>query len=131
MLGADGVLRPGGEGGQRESLKASRDAGSGQLDYLGSRGAVCLCVGGWGGGVGSGEGRGDSAEVDLFILQAEQTKRTEPGLVWGGEWAQSCGWGRGTRLPGSPSRPRPDAGRCSEIVKSHHSGALFRVRFDL
>lgn len=76
-------------------MKASRDAGSGQLFYLGYRGAIylcgltCLCR--------LGEAESDSAEVDLFILQAEQTSRTSGFGGKGGEWGhtQSWGWGRG------------------------------------
>lgn len=73
-----------GEGG---GLKVSGDAGSGQLDYLGYRGAIylcgltCLCR--------LGEPKTDIAEVDLFILQAEQTNRTRLGLVGSGSWSGS------------------------------------------
>lgn len=60
----------------------SGDAGSGQLYYLGSRGAVCLC------GLTClsrlGGPRSDSAAVDLFILQAEQTNTTSSG--WRERW---------------------------------------------
>lgn len=41
MLEVDGIL--GSEGGGGVSLKASGDAGSGQLYYLGYRGAIYLC----------------------------------------------------------------------------------------
>lgn len=60
------------------------DAGSGQLDYLGYRGAIYLC------GLTCFCRLGDpKGEVDLFILQAERPNRTRPGLEgrnWG--WDQ-------------------------------------------
>lgn len=54
------------------------DAGSGQLYYLGYRGAIYLC------GLTCfcrlGDPKTDSPEVDLFILQAELPNRSRPGL---------------------------------------------------
>lgn len=70
----------------------SGDAGSSQLYYLGYRGAIylcglmCLCR--------LGEPKTDSAEVDLFILQTEQTNRTRLGLEG------KVGSGRGRRAVG-------------------------------
>lgn len=67
MLGADGVLRPGGGLG----------AGSGQSYYLGYRGLIYLC------GLTCfcrlGDPKSDSAQVHLFILQAGLPNRTRPG----------------------------------------------------
>lgn len=67
MLGADGVLGPGG---------GVLGAGSGQSCYLGYRGVIylrgltCSCR--------LGDPKSDSAQVDLFILQAELPAEHDP-----------------------------------------------------
>lgn len=90
MLGADGVLRPGGGG-----------AGSGQLCYLGYRGAIYLC------GLTCfcrlGDPETDSAEVDLFILP----NRTRPGL-------EGRNWGSDQRF-GPPSKTRASRESCRGV----------------
>lgn len=112
MLGADGVLRPGGGLG----------AGSGQSYYLGYRGVIYLC------GLTCfcrlGDPKSDSAQVHLFILQAGLPNRTRPGSEGeNGEseralyqrldlpWRPAVLWvAERTRPPERLSRARHDAG---------------------